>query len=107
MFRDIFDGQASEISNPQVNNIIIHPLKRRDIQVRKVCKGDLNVCIKFNKMEFMILNLRGKKITKDKRESLMAFRCYCFQKLGEYLNQAQTELNRGSTIGNPVEKALA
>ena len=49
MFKDIFDGHASEISNQQVNNIIIHPLKRRDIQVRKVCNGDLNVCIKFNK----------------------------------------------------------
>ena len=55
MFKDIFDGHASEISNQQVNNIIIHPLKRRDIQVRKVCNGDLNVCIKLNKMEFMIL----------------------------------------------------
>ena len=49
MFRDIFDGQASEISNQHVNNIIIHPLKRRDIQVRKVCNVDLYVCIKFNK----------------------------------------------------------
>ena len=52
--------------------------------MRKVCNGDLNVCIKLNKMELWSLHLRGKKITKDKRESLMEFRCYCFQKPLKY-----------------------
>ena len=46
----------------------------------------------------------------------MEFRCYCFQKplkyniyiyiyilFEVYLNQAQTELDRGSTIENPVD----
>ena len=32
---------------------------------------------------------------------------YIYILLEVYLNQAQTELDRGSTIGNPVERALA